>query len=105
MSKELKATGLYDIDGKEIYEGDTVQGLYVTPFGKLTDQLDESQEGVITWEFGAFVLRQGKRWTVLQDFCKREEGEYISNYGSEIILRSMTTLKIIKSVVRGEQIK
>lgn len=93
-----RLTGLLDIDGIEIKEGDTVMKQYIDPVGRLHDELDSDSRATVTWEHGAFVVRRGRIWYCIQEYCKREEGEYISNYGTEIVLSNQTILKVVSSV-------
>lgn len=82
-------TGLLDIKGKQICNGDIIVPLYVTPFGDLTKELDYDNKGIVVFENGCFSLKRKERNNImLSTFLRYKEGEYISNYGNLIIAES-----------------
>ena len=80
-------TGLVDLNGIPLNEGDSIRFAYIDPVGKpYKDDIDET---VFKIEFthGLFIARKEKNpaiWTPLYQHVETKEGEYISNYGNAV---------------------
>ena len=80
-------TGLVDLNGIPLNEGDLIRFAYIDPMGKpYKDYIDET---VFKIEFthGLFIARKEKNpaiWTPLYQHVETKEGEYISNYGNPV---------------------
>lgn len=83
--KQLRSTGLVDLNDEPLFEGDTVYFAYVDPMGRVhTDSL-EHEPFIIKFDHAAFIAQkvgESYRVRVLRDFIETKEGEYIPNYGN-----------------------
>lgn len=95
-------TGLLDRNSKEIYEGDVVTIPYVDPMGGLhTDTPNGSSK--VGFENGQFVIYRTEP-QALVEWCKKEKGEYVSNYGNLTIVSDTTILEIIGNVYENPEL-
>lgn len=90
-----RPTGIKDIDGEEIHENDIVSRLYLTPCGRLDEELDEDFRYKVEFKYGAFGVQTPTKFIPLIEYLKQTEGEYISNKGN-VIIYGDSILKIIE---------
>lgn len=90
-----RPTGIKDIDGEEIHENDIVSRLYLTPCGRLDEELDEDFRYKVEFKYGAFGVQTSTKFIPLMEYLKQTEGEYISNKGN-VIIYGDSILKIIE---------
>jgi len=80
-------TGLVDLNGSPLNEGDSIRFAYIDPAGK--PYKDDIDEDIFKIEFthGLFIARKENNpaiWTPLYQHVETREGEYISNYGNAV---------------------
>ena len=84
-----------DMTGKEIYDGDIVTKIYVSPLGEYTSELDDDFIKEVTFFKGAFGIFTKIKFIPLLNFFQTSTGEYISNCGNKINYAEKSILKII----------
>ena len=90
-------TGLVDLNGIPLNEGDSIRFAYIDPVGN--PYKDDIDEDVFKIEFthGLFIARKEKNpaiWTPLYQHVETRDGEYISNYGYPIEFVNNTLLAV-----------
>lgn len=86
----MKKTGLLDVHGFELIEGDYVGVPYITPLGELTTEIDFKAQ--IVFYMGCYGYWHERRFTPLMDWCKRGKKEYVANVGEIYELLPQTYL-------------
>lgn len=99
-----RSTGVLDIHGIEIKEGDIVGVPHVYPFGQVGDDL--SYKAKVSFRNGAFFLDyidygSYTENVLLFNWLEKETGEYVPNYGNKKIVRNTSLLKILDKQETG----
>lgn len=89
------SSGEVDISGKEIYAGDIVTKMYISPLGEYTSELDDDFVKEITFFKGSFGIFTEIKFIPLLNFFEVSAGEYVSNHGNKINYSEKSILKII----------
>lgn len=89
------SSGELDILGKEIYAGDIVTKIYISPLGEYTSELDDDFVKEVVFFKGSFGIFTEIKFIPLLNFFETFTGEYISNYGNKINYSEKSILKII----------
>lgn len=87
-------SGIFDKNGIEVKEGDTLIFPYVTPIGELTN--DEDFRAKIVFKHGCFGYETEINFVPLFEWQLREKGDYVSNCGNKIIYTGKYTFWILK---------
>jgi uncharacterized phage protein (TIGR01671 family) len=98
----MQYTGLKDKNGREIYEGDVVVKPYVDPLGGLHTDTEDGRFRV-GFEHGQFVLYR-REPQALVDWCEKEQGEYVSNYGNLTVVKDKTVLEVIGNIYENPEL-
>lgn len=92
-------TGLWGLNGNKIWTGSIVAVPFIDPMGNVhTEEGNSIDETVVKFQKGEFVLASYKHQPVpesLIEWRKREEGDYIPNYGKKTIWKKETYLRVI----------
>lgn len=89
------SSGEVDMSGKEIYTGDIVTKMYISPLGEYTSELDDDFVKEVTFFKGSFGIFTEIKFIPLLNFFETSTGEYISNYGNKINYSEKSILKVI----------
>jgi uncharacterized phage protein (TIGR01671 family) len=98
----MQFTGLLDKNGKEIYEGDVVKIPYIDPMGGL-HQETENGRSKVGFESGQFVIYRIEPQGLIE-WCEKEKGEYVSNYGNRTIVKDKTVVEIIGNIYENPEL-
>ena len=80
-------TGLVDLNGIPLNEGDLIRFAYIDPAGKPYKEYIGETVFRIEFTHGLFIARKEENpaiWTPLYQHVETREGEYISNYGNAV---------------------
>ena len=81
-------TGLVDMKGEPLFNGDIIQLAYLDPLGLPHEGDIEEDKYQIEFDHGAFIARKigaTYRKVVLRDFIETRLGQYIPNFGYETL--------------------
>lgn len=76
-------SGIVDKHGIEVKVGDTICMPYITPLGKLTEDVDFEAE--VVFQFGCFGYWDATEFIPLIKWMFKGKGEYVSNYGNKVV--------------------
>lgn len=92
-------TGLWGTNGMRIWTGSIVDVPYVDPLGNVHTEKDNVlDQTIVKFQKGEFVLAPYESQPVpesLTEWRKREEGEYIPNFGKKTIWKKDTYLRVV----------
>lgn len=89
------SSGEVDLTGKEIYAGDIVTKMYISPLGEYTSELDDDFVKEIVFFKGSFGIFTEIKFIPLLNFFETSTGEYVSNCGNKVNYSEKSILKII----------
>ena len=78
-------SGIFDKNGIEIKEGDTLVFPYVDPMGGLHEN-DPNFEASVVFKHGCFGYETKTNFIPLMNWSKIKHGEYVSNHGNKTII-------------------
>ena len=87
-------SGIKDKNGVEVKVGDIIAIPYTTPFGELTNEIDERHE--VVFARGCFGYFDETDFVPLFMWERAEEGEYIPNQGNRMIYTGEHMFWVIK---------
>ena len=102
IKQELQYTGLKDKNNVEIYEGDILTTLYITPMGNITDILS-NEIYLVEFKNGMFGYSSKTKFNPLEDFIIKTKGEYISNCGCKTIYNE-TIIEVIGNIYENPEL-
>ena len=79
-------SGIFDKNGIEVKEGDTLIFPYVTPMGDL-DKDNEDFRAKVIFNYGCFGYKRIDFVPLLR-WLKKEQGDYEPNYGNKTIIQN-----------------
>lgn len=96
---ERRYLELKDLEGNELYEGDKIKLAYVDPFGRVHKEMLGGLTYEIRYKAGSYWLMTSPYDKIpipVIDYVERHEGDYISNYGNEIVYGdTVNVLKVL----------
>ena len=100
----MQYTGLKDKNGKEIYEGDIVGVPYINPIGGIDDKYNPETIYPVIFEHGEFSLKRPQFNQSLKEWLRKEQGEYISNFGNRVIITDKFVGEVIGNIYQNKEL-
>lgn len=76
-------SNIFDKNGIEVCNGDTLVFPYIDPMGKINDEEDFKK--TVVFKFGCFGYETETKFIPLMDWMETERGEYVSNCGNKVV--------------------
>lgn len=108
-----ESVGVKDRKGNDIFVGDIVGVPYIPPFGGITMEDELCYKAKIVKEHGGYFLKfldygEYRPNEPVTNWLKRRKGEYIPNFGEEIIIEDIAyfeALSQVKEVIKSLKVK
>ncbi len=78
-------SGIFDKNGIEVKEGDTLIFPYITPMGDVCED-DPNFEAEVKFKHGCFGYETKTNFIPLVEWSKKKSGEYVPNCGNKTII-------------------
>jgi len=85
---------IFDINNKEVKEGDTLSIPYIDPVNNLHVDTEDFQV-VVIFKHGCFGYNGNLRFVPLFEWSEIRKGDYIPNWGTEEIITDNYLFKIV----------
>jgi hypothetical protein len=76
-------SNIFDKNGIEVCNGDTLVFPYIDPMGKLHDEEDFKK--TVFFKYGCFGYETETKFIPLMEWMETERGEYVSNCGNKFV--------------------